>query len=124
MSGEIAMPVEHLVEAQQLLQKVQALAAAPSPARLEKSQSLLEGALRQMQLLRAETSKPDFQPTPAFTAAAQTLQRQLQHTQRLLEQANLFFEGWARLKASLTGGYDAHGNPAPAEEIRRGLAEA
>jgi len=81
-------------------------------------------AARQMEALRAETSNPDFHPSPAFTAAAQTLWRQLQHTQRLLEQANVFFDGWARLKASLTGGYDAYGNPAPAEEIRRGLAEA
>jgi len=114
----------HLVEALQLLQQVQALAAIPNPARLETSQALLEEALRHMQLLHLEASKSEFHPTPAFTAAVRTLRRQLQHTQRLLEQASLFFEGWARLKASLTCGYDAHGNPAPAEEIRRGLAEA
>lgn len=118
------MPVGHLIEAQQLLQQVQAIAAAPSPARLERSQELLELALRQMQRLQEAASEPDFRPTPEFRAAVHSLRQQLRQTERLLEQAGLFLEGWLRLKAILTSGYDAHGNPATAEELRRSLAEA
>lgn len=118
------MPVGQLVEAQKLLQQVQTLATTPTPARLEMSQELLEQAVRHMQLLQEAASQPNYAPTPDFNAAAQNLRQQLRHTQRLLEQANLFLQGWLSLKAILTSGYDAQGNPAPAEELRRGLAEA
>lgn len=117
------MPVGHLVEAQQLLQQIQAIAAAPSPARLETSQGLLELALRHMQHLKEAASEKDFRPKPELKMALRSLRQQLRQTERLLEQAGLFLEGWLRLRAILTSGYDAHGNPAPAEELRRGLAE-
>lgn len=118
------MPIEDLRKARSHLKAFRAVALSPEPVALDGGQPELEQALLSLRsaLQRIQNSGPGAREE--LTSEAAALRAELQRTTRLLEEANRFYEGWLRWKATLAGGYSAQGQPAPAEEPRRALAEA
>lgn len=118
------MPTEDLRNARSHLKALRTAALRPDPEALDEGHSELEQALLLLRsaLQQIQNSGPGTSEELISEAAA--LRAELQRTARLLEEASRFYEGWLRWKATLAGGYGAQGQPAPAEEPRRALAEA
>ena len=96
----------------------------PKPEALDRSAALLENARRG---LRAAVDSFNLSDPPArarIRAKLGELQKGLRGHGMLLERAAGFYDGWVRLRNSLTGGHTAQGEPAPAEPGRRLLIEA
>jgi len=110
---------ERVAQLRSNLQQACQLAAAGSPRMLDRCRPLLEEVRHGLERLREE--RP---PDPWLPARMVTLRRELERFGLLLEGAAEFYGGWQRLRASLTGGYDATGDPVSVETRNRLTLEA
>lgn len=106
------------------VQEASRLLMDPKPEALDRSAALLEQARRSLQTA-ADTFNLSNAPARAgIRAELEELRKGLRRQGLLLEHAADFYAGWVRFRNSLTGGYTAQGEPAPAEPGRRLLIEA
>jgi len=106
------------------VQEASRLLMDPKPEALDRSAALLEQARRG---LRRAVDSFNLSNSPAragMRAELEELRKELRGQSLLLEHAAGFYDGWTRLRNSLTGGYTAEGEPAPDEPGRRFLIEA
>lgn len=106
------------------VQEANQLLMEPKPEALERSAALLEQARRG---LRTAVDSFNVSGPPAgagMRAGMEELRKGLRGQSLLLEHAAGFYDGWVRLRNSMTGGYTAEGQPAPVEPGKRLLIEA
>jgi hypothetical protein len=106
------------------VQEANRLLMDSKPEALEGSAAALQRARRG---LRRAVDCYNLSNPPAkagMRAELEELRKGLRGHHLLLEHAAAFYDGWARLRNSLTGGYTAQGEPAPVEPGRRLLIEA
>ena len=100
------------------------LATTPSPQALDQSATLLEQVRGSIESLGELEPPPDSTRRKRWAAELTGLRHDLRGLGLLAEQAASFHEGWARIRNTLTSGYTAQGQPAPAEPNGRFLLEA
>ena len=117
-------PEKWLDAIQAAIQEANRLLTDPKPEALDRSAALLEQARRG---LRTAVNSFNLSTPPAragIRAELEELQKGLRGQTLLLEHAAGFYDGWVRLRNSMTGGYTAEGEPAPVEPGKRLLIEA
>ena len=117
-------PERWLETVHRAVQEANRLLMDPKPEALESSAALLEHARRG---LRRAVDSFNLSNPPAragMRAELEELRKGLRGQSLLLEHAAGFYDGWVRLRNSMTGGYTAEGEPAPVEPGKRLLIEA
>lgn len=98
-----------LRKARSQLERVCQMLLWPSPEVLDSCGNLLASATAEL-----EANRPAWQTASGGRLAAEEAQltrRVVKHTQRLLENAANFHARWQRIRATLSGGYQADGAP-------------
>lgn len=105
--------------AQMLVQDARERLTVPSIANLDHCRSRLEEAADGVRAL--QTGLPGHQPAQKAALLLQlgTLRTEIARLAQLLDSAAGFHTGWVRLGSSLIAGYQADGNPARPEPVRR-----
>jgi hypothetical protein len=106
------------------VQEANRLLMDPKPEALEGSAAVLEQARRGLQRAVDSFNLSNPPAKAGMRAELEELRKGLRGHDLLLEHAAAFYDGWVRLRNSLTGGYTAQGEPAPVEPGRRLLIEA
>jgi len=92
---------------------------APSPANLDECRGRLEEAVNALRQLQMTLPGNDPVRNATLRAPLAALRAEIARLKTLLDNAAAFHHGWMRLAASIIAGYQADGNPAPTETIRR-----
>jgi len=98
-----------LRKARSQLERVCQMLMLPSPAVLDGCENVLASAAAEM-----EASRPGWHEAAGDRLAAEEARltrRALKQAQRLLENAANFHARWQRMRAAMTGGYQADGTP-------------
>ncbi len=106
------------------VQQASRLLTSPKPEALDRSAALLEQARCRLQTAVDSFHLPDPTARAGIRAELEEVRKGLHRLDLLLEHADGFFAGWARLRRLLAGGYTAQGEPAPPEPGRRISIEA
>ena len=114
MTDPVSTPA--FARAQALILQAASLAASPTAAALDECSGFLAQAVEEVRAAR-QTEDAGNAPWPAF-------RKDLSLLGQLLAQASAFYEGWARLRDSLSGGYTANGEPAKRFQAARLSLEA
>jgi hypothetical protein len=99
---------EPLRRARRELEQVTVMLLRPSPEVLYSCEQRLATAIAEI-----EASRPEWKHAAGDEHAmkeARLTRQAFRHTRRLLENVVRFHAGWARVRASLTGGYRADGS--------------
>jgi len=106
------------------VQEASRLLMDPKPEALDRSAALLVEARRDLQRAVDSFNLSNSPARAGIRAELEEVRKGLRGHGLLLERAAGFYDGWVRLRNSLTGGYTAQGEPAPVEPGRRLLIEA
>lgn len=99
------------------LEEVCHMLLQPTPEVLDACMTRLAAALAQMQATRPEW--PQLVEDCSAAVEARLVRRALSNVRRLLENSARFHSGWRRLRAALTGNYQADGSVAEGAMPRR-----
>jgi len=102
MTDPVSTPA--FARAQALIRQAASLAVSPTAAALDECSGFLAQAVEEVRAAR-QSGEAGNAPWPA-------LKKDLSLLGQLLAQASAFYQGWARLRDSLSGGYTANGESA------------
>ena len=112
---------QQLRSAKAALREAVRLSRDPTPAALDRCIELMVRAQAPLQSL---AGAPQPQPSRLLAEELLDMQKSLFRLKSLLEHAADFYDGWNRLRNTLTGGYSNRGEPAASVPVSRLSVEA
>jgi len=117
-----AAVIERLAATRAQLDAASDLLMSPTSEAVDRCSVLLESAINRMSECRAEIA--GAHGDAGAIEEAWRVRRSFQRTQKLLENAARFHQGWVAIQGVMTGGYTNRGEPSPLRHSGRVCLEA